>query len=60
MASWKKPFESSTLRKTWNSIVNDPVPPISTSTSPFIKEIIEMLLIKNPENRPNTDQLMKN
>ena len=30
------------------------------STSPYIKEIIEMLLNKNPNNRPNTDQLMQN
>ena len=32
------------------------VPP---STSSFVKEIIDELLIKNPNDRPTTDQIMQ-
>ena len=42
------------------SISNDKPAPLSPSTPAFIKEIIEMLLIKNPEDRPNTVQLIQN
>ncbi len=55
VSSWKKPFPSKNFKILLNSISNDKPPPLSPSTPAFIKEIIEMLLIKNPEDRPNTD-----
>ncbi len=42
-----------------NSIIGRPHDPIPSSTSSFIKEIIEELLIKNPNDRPTTDQIMQ-
>ncbi len=60
VSTWKKPFPSKNLRLLLNSILNDKPPPLPSSTSAIIKEIIEMLLIKNPEDRPNTVQLMQN
>jgi hypothetical protein len=42
-----------------NSIVNDPPAPLSSSPSAFVKELIKMLLNKDPELRPTTDKLMK-
>jgi len=59
-SSWKKPFEKSNFRKTLNSSVKDQPPPLSSSTSDFVKELIYMLLMKNPDDRPNTDKLMRN
>ena len=60
VSSWKKPFPSKNLKILLNSISNDKPAPLPSSTPAFIKEIIEMLLIKNPEYRPNTVQLMQN
>ena len=62
VSSWKHPFNSTALNKKLlkKAILNDAPDATLPLTSPYIKEIIEMLLNKNPKHRPNTDELMQN
>ncbi len=43
-----------------NSIKENEPAALSTNVSPFIKEMIGMLLDKNPETRPDAKTLLKN
>jgi serine/threonine protein kinase len=47
----KLPFEADNYYDTLKLIRETELPPLPSSISPFIKEIITKLLDKNPENR---------
>jgi NIMA (never in mitosis gene a)-related kinase 1/4/5 len=54
----KLPFEADNYYDTMKLIRESDFPPLPSTVSPFIKEIITNLLDKNPENRADASDLL--
>jgi serine/threonine protein kinase len=54
----KLPFEADNYYDTMKLIRESDLPPLPSTVSPFIKEIITNLLDKNPENRADASDLL--
>jgi serine/threonine protein kinase len=54
----KLPFEAANFYDTITLIRKSEPSPLPSTVSPFIKQIISQLLDKNPETRPNAEELL--
>ena len=58
ISSNQLPFEAANFYDTMKLIRESEPAPLPSTVSPFIKEIISKLLDKNPENRPDAQELL--
>ncbi len=56
--AYKLPFEAANNYETQKLIMESKEPPLPSTVSPFIIEIIAKLLDKNPANRPDASDLI--
>jgi serine/threonine protein kinase len=54
----KLPFEAANYYDTMKLIRENEPESLPSTVSPFIKQIISQLLDKNPEKRPNAEELL--
>ena len=60
MASLKMPFRGTSMQMLYNNVMKGDFDPIPSRYSKDLMEIIKLILIKNPRQRPSAEDLLKN
>ena len=60
MASLKMPFRGTSMQMLYNNVMKGDFDPIPSRYSKDLMEIIKLILIKNPKQRPSAEDLLKN
>jgi len=60
MASLKMPFRGTSMQMLYNNVMKGDFDPIPLRYSKDLMEIIKLILIKNPKQRPSAEELLKN
>ena len=60
MASLKMPFRGISMQMLYNNVMKGDFDPIPSRYSKDLMEVIKLILIKNPRQRPSAEDLLKN
>ena len=60
MAALKMPFRGTSMQMLYNNVMKGDFDPIPSKYSKDLMEIIKLILIKNPKQRPSAEDLLKN